>query len=417
MLLHTGARTASLLSVAFAVAVGLIADPVLAQALTGTATYRERMALPPGAVFEATIEDVSRADAPSSVLASTRITSSSNPPIAFTITYDAGKVLPDRRYVVRARILVADQLMFTTDTATPVITHGNPTRVSLMLRRVGGTQAGPGPGAPGIVKSVLEGTSWRAIELAGKPVPPPKEKRDATLVFHTGDRVSGFDGCNSLTGGYTLTDNGGITFGQAAATQKACLDSPETERGFRAALKSASRWRIDGSRLELYDAAGARVAVFASGSQPSQPVANVLQGTRWQLVVFQGSDGTKLTPDDRGKYTIEFDAGGRLNARVDCNRGRGTWKSNGPQLEFGPLALTRAACPPGSLHDRIVKQWTYIRSYVMKDGHLFLALMADGGIYEFEPLAAAAPRTAAPQTAAPQTAKPQTPKPQTPPRP
>ena len=32
--------------------------------LTGTATYRERIALPPGAVFEATLEDVTRADAP-----------------------------------------------------------------------------------------------------------------------------------------------------------------------------------------------------------------------------------------------------------------------------------------------------------------------------------------------------------------
>ena len=28
----------------------------------GTATYRERMALPPDAVFEATLEDVSKAD-------------------------------------------------------------------------------------------------------------------------------------------------------------------------------------------------------------------------------------------------------------------------------------------------------------------------------------------------------------------
>jgi para-nitrobenzyl esterase len=93
-----------------------------------------------------------------------------------------------------------------------------------------------------------------------------------------------------------------------------------------------------------------------------------------------------LTPDDRAKYTIDFAAGGQLTARVDCNRGRGTWKSNGPnQLQFGPLALTRAMCPPGSLHDQIVKQWGNIRSYVMKDGHLFLSLMADGGIYEFEP--------------------------------
>jgi hypothetical protein len=29
-----------------------------------------------------------------------------------------------------------------------------------------------------------------------------------------------------------------------------------------------------------------------------------------------------------------------------------------------------------------VKQWGNVRSFVIKDGHLFLSLMADGGIYE-----------------------------------
>jgi para-nitrobenzyl esterase len=73
-------------------------------------------------------------------------------------------------------------------------------------------------------------------------------------------------------------------------------------------------------------------------------------------------------------------------ARIDSNRGRGTWKSTGPsQIEFGPLALTRARCAPGSLHDQIVRQWGNIRSYVMRDGHLFLAVKIDGGIYEFAP--------------------------------
>jgi para-nitrobenzyl esterase len=85
--------------------------------------------------------------------------------------------------------------------------------------------------------------------------------------------------------------------------------------------------------------------------------------------------------DDGTKYTIEFGADGRLNARIDCNRGRGTWTSSGSnQLQFGPLALTRATCPAGSLHDHIVKQWNYIRSYLIRDRHLFLSLMADGGI-------------------------------------
>ncbi len=122
-----------------------------------------------------------------------------------------------------------------------------------------------------------------------------------------------------------------------------------------------------------------------SGKQSSSPPG--LAGTSWQLVKFQSSDEKILTPDDGAKYTIEFGAAGQLTARIDCNRGRGTWKSGGPnQLQLGPLALTRAQCPAGSLHDQIVKQWANIRSYVVKRGHLFLSLMADGGIYEFEPL-------------------------------
>ena len=84
---------------------------------------------------------------------------------------------------------------------------------------------------------------------------------------------------------------------------------------------------------------------------------------------------------------MEFGVDGNLSMQIDCNRGRATWKATEPnQLEIGPLAATRAMCPPGSLHDRVVKDMEYVRSYVMKDGHLFLSLMADGGIYEFEPM-------------------------------
>jgi len=110
-----------------------------------------------------------------------------------------------------------------------------------------------------------------------------------------------------------------------------------------------------------------------------------LRGTSWQLVQYQGSDDKTLTPDVKTKYTVAFGPDGALSARIDCNRGRGTWKSSGTSLQLGPLALTRAMCPPGSLHDHIVKQWNYVRSYIIKDGHLFLSLVADGGTYEFEP--------------------------------
>ncbi|HEY7240825.1 MAG TPA: META domain-containing protein [Burkholderiales bacterium] len=130
---------------------------------------------------------------------------------------------------------------------------------------------------------------------------------------------------------------------------------------------------------------GSLVVLGCAQTQP-QSAAAALGGTSWQLVKFQGGDGSVLTPDDRSKYTLAFAVDGVVNARIDCNRGRGGWKSSGPnQLEFGPMAITRAMCPAGSLHDQIVKQLPHVRSYVMKDGHLFLSLVADGGIYEFEP--------------------------------
>ena len=245
-----------------------------------------------------------------------------------------------------------------------------------------GTQAPPAPSSA----QSLEGIDWKAIELAGKPVVVENANREPHLRLESGGRVSGSDGCNRIAGSFTVKGDN-VTFGQMLGTLMACGTSAESERAFRDALQATRRFRIVGGRLELFNDAGTRVAVLEAPEQAPPAASSQLQGTSWQLVRFRGGDDATLTPDDRAKYTIAFGADGRLTARVDCNRGRGTWTSQGSnQLQFGPLALTRAQCPAGSLHDQIVKQWSSIRSFLIKDGHLFLALMADGGTYEFEPL-------------------------------
>lgn len=228
----------------------------------------------------------------------------------------------------------------------------------------------------------LEGTYWRASELAGKPTSSQQSAREPHLVFQSGDRLAGADGCNAVSGSYRV-ESQAVTFGKLAVTQMACLNNSEIERAFRDALRSATRLVIAGNRLELFDGSGRRLAAFVGRDQAG---SGPLVGTSWQMVRFQGSDDTSLTPDDRSKYTIAFGADGQLTARIDCNRGRGTWRPSGvSQLALGPLALTRARCPAGSMHDQIVKQWSNIRTYVVRDGHLFLLVMADGGAYEFEP--------------------------------
>jgi len=123
-----------------------------------------------------------------------------------------------------------------------------------------------------------------------------------------------------------------------------------------------------------------------AGCAPTRVHLAGLGDTSWQLVKFQGGDGTVLMPDDKAKYTVAFANDGKVSVRFDCNRGRGAWILNGPnQVRFGPLALTRAMCPPGSLHDHLNRQWPLVRSYTVTGGHLFLVLMADAGSYEFEP--------------------------------
>jgi heat shock protein HslJ len=120
--------------------------------------------------------------------------------------------------------------------------------------------------------------------------------------------------------------------------------------------------------------------------QSGTDAASELAGTSWQLVKIMEMDDSVDEPDDRSLYTLQFGEDGRAFMRADCNRGNGTWSSEAPgQLQFGPIASTRAMCPPESLSDKYLAQFGWVRSYVMENGHIFLATMADGAIIEFEP--------------------------------
>ncbi len=109
--------------------------------VTGTASYRERIALPPGAVFEAVLEDVTLADAPAQVLGSTTIEDPGNPPFAFDIAFDPADLDPDETYAVRAQVSVGRRIIFVSDTLQPVLTRGAPDEVQIWMIKVGDTGA------------------------------------------------------------------------------------------------------------------------------------------------------------------------------------------------------------------------------------------------------------------------------------
>jgi len=101
--------------------------------VTGTLMYRERIALPPGAVAEVWLLDTSLADVPAVELAYQKIDDPGNPPIPFALEYDPQQIRERMQYTVRATIKQADRLLFTSDTHYPVLTRGAGNTAEVML--------------------------------------------------------------------------------------------------------------------------------------------------------------------------------------------------------------------------------------------------------------------------------------------
>ena len=130
--------------------------------VSGTVTYRERLALTPGATLVVELRDVSYADSPAPLIARQTISSPGQVPIKFKVEYDREDISSRSRYSISAKIVESDgRLAFTNDTAYEVITHGNPHKVDMLLVLV--------QPPPGLVGDSAAGEDWRTwVEV---PVP------------------------------------------------------------------------------------------------------------------------------------------------------------------------------------------------------------------------------------------------------
>jgi heat shock protein HslJ len=132
------------------------------------------------------------------------------------------------------------------------------------------------------------------------------------------------------------------------------------------------------------------IAIFLAAHARAMELA----GSVWQLQSIQSMDDKqrRTTITDPSSFTLVFGVDGRAAFRLDCNRGTGDWKvkptdAESGMLEFGPIAATKAMCGgPPQLDGRVARDMSFVRSYLLKDGKLFMSLMADGGIYEWAPL-------------------------------
>ena len=212
-------------------------------AVTGTISYRERIALPENAAVEVRLTDVTRQDVTATIVANSKFSVDGRQvPIPFELRYNPREVLDSHIYVVRAAIRAGGRMLFATDTAYPVLTQGKPSKVDLILVRVADAPA-PAPDA-------LWGTSWLLKDIAGASVP---EKPGVTLEFPERGKIAGSGSCNRFFGTAEVSAGGSIAFGALGSTKMACPEPVSArEAKYFNALQKAERFSVEGSTLLIW---------------------------------------------------------------------------------------------------------------------------------------------------------------------
>ncbi len=217
---------------------------VMPTTISGSVTYRERIALTPGYTLKVTLSDVSLADSIAPVLAETsRVLQNEQVPLAFEIEVEGDKLLPRHQYQVRAMLHdPAGELAWSTDTAYPIDT-------SLQNQDLGMLQLiGVDHSVPSQDDNALTGTSWQVEDVASGGI---IDSSNLTLTFGEDGRINGSSGCNSYMGDYSVNGDE-LELSQLASTMMACPPAiMDLERKFLDVLGGAEEYSIDPDTMKL----------------------------------------------------------------------------------------------------------------------------------------------------------------------
>jgi heat shock protein HslJ len=114
-----------------------------------------------------------------------------------------------------------------------------------------------------------------------------------------------------------------------------------------------------------------------AGEQPQ------LIGPRWQWLQSRYNNDTQAVPTKPENYTIQFQEGGEVNIKADCNLKSGTFTEQDKRLSITIIRTTAAACEPGSLEQAFVRDLVASVVYFFRDNDLYIDLKYDTGTMKF----------------------------------
>lgn len=219
---------------------------------------------------------------------------------------------------------------------------------------------------------------WYLSEVNGKPV-RPENGRTAYLSFSPGqvNTVSGFTGCNRLSGTYMINGNFEIKFSPLAVTKMACINDDKTESVFLPAMAQTNSWKIENNELTFFNGQTA-VAKFTA----VEAASSKLEGN-WELNYISGSriafDG--LYPGK--KPFIRFELGqSMISGNTSCNGFSSKYTMNGNTINFAQPLSTMMACP-GDGEKAFTAMLQKVNKYALSDGNTLNFLIGDIAVMRF----------------------------------
>ncbi|MCR9137679.1 MAG: META domain-containing protein [Alphaproteobacteria bacterium] len=221
----------------------------IAAEIKGSALYRERIAMPPEALFLARVFDVSDNDL--TELGRHEGVGDAGPPYEFSIALDDARISQNARLTIRAEVILKDRPQFVAERA---LDSPNQDGLMLIMKR------------PADKAAALRNTFWRLDQIGQAPVPGGVTQTEPHLILEAGAEgaFSATVGCNQMRGQVAI-DGAALTFSPGATTMMACPEPLGTlEQAFSQSLAEVASFRIEGETLFLLDEKGRVQAKFTA---------------------------------------------------------------------------------------------------------------------------------------------------------
>ena len=182
---------------------------------------------------------------------------------------------------------------------------------------------------------------WELTLLDGKTV---LAEQPIYIELTPDNRVTGFVGCNRLTGSYRIEKGNQIRFLQLATTRMACPEMALEARVLEM-LAVIDKFVLDDGRLTLSGDDGTTIAAFTAMDEKT------IVNRYWKLKTVDGKVVSMLENQEREQFFI-LRRDNTVTGFAGCNHFSGEYqllKEN--QIRFKTLATTMRLCPDVDLNE------------------------------------------------------------------